>query len=283
MFVPFLIMLREGLEITLIISLIASYLKKTKREKLFIAMWEGVFFAIFLCILLGILINETIGEFPQKQQEFLEFIIAIIAVIIMTYMVFWMRNISIKIKKKLEYDINKVCNKNTKWSLILIVFLAVLREGLESVFFLLTILNQNKIINALLGAFLGIGLSIIIGLLFYYFGKYIKLFKFFKWSSIFILFIAAGIASSAIRSLHEAGLWNFLQEIVFDLSKNSFFSSNTFYGTLLEGILGYRESPTISEIIVYFLYLIITLVLFFILPSNFNFFKFKKIKLKSLF
>ena len=61
MFVPFLIMLREGLEAALIVSLIASYLKRTQRGRWIGVMWIGVFLAAALCLGLGILINETTG------------------------------------------------------------------------------------------------------------------------------------------------------------------------------------------------------------------------------
>ncbi|EGJ00786.1 ferrous iron permease efeU domain protein [Shigella dysenteriae 155-74] len=79
MFVPFLIMLREGLEAALIVSLIASYLKRTQRGR-----WIGVLLAAALCLGLGIFINETTGEFPQKEQELFEGIVAVIAVVILT-------------------------------------------------------------------------------------------------------------------------------------------------------------------------------------------------------
>ena len=69
MFVPFLIMFREGLEAALIVSLIASYLKRTQRSQWLGAVWIGVIVAAALCLALGIFINETTGEFPQKQQE----------------------------------------------------------------------------------------------------------------------------------------------------------------------------------------------------------------------
>lgn len=266
MFVPFLIMLREGLEITLIISFIASYLKKTNKKELFLSMWQGIISAVFLCFAIVIVIDKTTGEFPQKQQELFESIVSIFTVIIMTYMVFWMKQTSINIKLKLKQNIDKIFTENSinnKWSIKIIVFLSVLREGLESIFFLLSSFQQDVGIFAPVGAILGLTLAIIIGLLFYFFSKNINLSSFFKWSSFLILFIAAGIASGVIRSLHEAGLWNFLQEVVFDLSNNSILSSNTLLGTLLSSILGLTESPTIGEVIVYFAYLLPMLFMFF--------------------
>ncbi|MVZ10570.1 iron permease, partial [Enterobacteriaceae bacterium 8376wG6] len=102
MFVPFLIMFREGLEAALIVSLIASYLKRTQRSQWLGAVWIGVIVAAALCLALGIFINETTGEFPQKQQELFEGIVAVVAVLILTYMVFWMRKVSKSVKVHLE-------------------------------------------------------------------------------------------------------------------------------------------------------------------------------------
>ena len=102
MFVPFLIMLREGLEAALIVSLIASYLKRTQRGRWIGVMWIGVLLAAALCLALGVFINETTGEFPQKEQELFEGIVAVIAVVILTWMVFWMRKVSRNVKVQLE-------------------------------------------------------------------------------------------------------------------------------------------------------------------------------------
>lgn len=70
----------------------------------------------------------------------------------------------------------------------------------------------------------------------------------------------------AIRAFHEAGLWNLFQDTAFDLS--NVLSTHTLFGTLLEGIFGYQETPSISEVAVYLLYLIPALVLFALPPRN---------------
>jgi FTR1 family protein len=154
MFVPFLIMLREGLEAALIVSLIASYLKRTQRGRWIGVMWIGVFLAAALCLGLGILINETTGEFPQKEQELFEGIVAVIAVVILTWMVFWMRKVSRNVKVQLEQAVDNALQKgnNHGWALIMMVFFAVAREGLESVFFLLAAFQQDVGIWPPLGA-----------------------------------------------------------------------------------------------------------------------------------
>ncbi len=263
MFVPFLIMLREGLEAALIVSLIASYLKRTQRSEWFGAMWVGVVVAAALCLGVGYFINETTGEFPQKEQELFEGIVAVIAVCILTYMVFWMRKVSRNVKAQLEDAVDNALQKgkSSGWALIMMVFLAVAREGLESVFFLLAAFQLDVGFGPPLGAMLCLATAIILGMLIYWGGVRLNLASFFKWTSLFILFVAAGLAAGAIRAFHEAGLWNHFQSIAFDLSNT--LSTSTLVGTLLEGMLGYQEAPSVSEVAVWFIYLVPALLLFF--------------------
>ncbi len=263
MFVPFLIMFREGLEAALIVSLIASYLKRTQRSQWLGVVWIGVILAAALCLGLGIFINETTGEFPQKQQELFEGLVAVVAVCILTYMVFWMRKVSRSIKTHLEGAIDNALSagKGQGWALVAMVFFAVAREGLESVFFLLAAFQQDVGVQAPIGAVLGLVCAILVGMMIYWGGIKLHLAKFFKWTSLFILFVAAGLAAGAIRAFHEAGLWNYLQDIAFNLT--DVLSTHSLLGTFLEGILGYQEAPSVSEVLVYFLYLIPALIFFF--------------------
>jgi len=178
-------------------------------------------------------------------------------------MVFWMRKVSRSIKVHLEGAIDNALNsgRGQGWALVAMVFFAVAREGLESVFFLLAAFQQDVGIAAPIGAMLGLGAAIVLGFLIYYGGVKLHLAKFFKWTSLFILFVAAGLAAGAIRAFHEAGLWNGLQDVAFDLSNT--LSTHSLFGTLLEGMFGYQEAPSVSEVLVYFLYLIPALFFFF--------------------
>ena len=74
-------------------------------------------------------------------------------------------------------------------------------------------------------------------------------------------FVAAGTAAGAIRAFHEAGLWNHYQSVAFDLSAT--LSTHTLFGTLLESLLGYQEAPSVSEVVVWLIYLIPALLLFY--------------------
>lgn len=269
-FVPFLIMLREGLEAALIVSLIASYLSRTGRRQWMGAIWVGALTAAALCLAIGWAINETTGEFPQKQQELFEGIVALVAVVMLSYMVFWMRRVASSSKADLQQAVDRALSggSSTRQALALIamVFLAVAREGMESVFFLIAAFQQDVGAAAPAGAVAGLLSAIILGLLIYFGGTRLPLGAFFRWSGVFILFVAAGLAAGAIRAFHEAGLWNHFQSIAFNLSQ--VLSTHSLAGTLLEGLLGYQETPSVSEVGVYLLYLLPALVLFFREPRQ---------------
>ena len=262
MFVPFLIMLREGLEAALIVSLIASYLKRTQRGRWIGVMWIGVFLAAALCLALGIFINETTGEFPQKEQELFEGIVAAIAVVVLTWMVFWMRKVSRNVKVQLEQAVDSALarSNNHGWALIMMVFFAVAREGLESVFFLLAIFQQSHSWQAPVGALLGTLVAVAIGYGLYLGGVRLDLRRFFRLTGLFILLVAAGLLAGVLRKFHEAGLWNHLQQVVVDLSGTLPLDSPL--GALLSGLFGYQEAPVVGEVIVYVGFLLVTVVLF---------------------
>jgi high-affinity iron transporter len=76
--------------------------------------------------------------------------------------------------------------------------------------------------------------------------------------------VAAGLLAGALRAFHEAGLWNGLQGTAFDIS--AFVPQDGLSGTLLSGVFGYQDAPTVGEVIVYFAYLIPALILFFSPP-----------------
>ena len=72
MLVPFLIMLREGVEASLIVGIVASYLTQTSRSNRLFAVWAGGVLAVLLCAAVGLLLAIINADFPQRQQELFE-------------------------------------------------------------------------------------------------------------------------------------------------------------------------------------------------------------------
>ena len=262
MLAPFLIMLREGLEAALIVGIIASYLRQTGRGAWLPTIWIGVFLAVALALFTGAGLLLVSAEFPQKAQEAFEAAVGLVAVGVLTWMVFWMRRAARSIRSGLQADIERAMTapEGAAWALLGMAFFAVAREGLESVFFLLAIFQQSAGPAMPLAALAGVLVSVALGLLIYWGGVRIDLRLFFRWTGIFILFVAAGLLAGVLRSLHEAGLWNGLQTMAFDLSDSLPVSSLA--GTVFSGFFGYDDTPTLGEILVWAAYLAVTLFLF---------------------
>lgn len=262
MLVAFLIMLREGIEAALIVAIIAGYLRRTGRGDWMPAIWIGIAAAIGLCILLAVGLELAGAEFPQKQQELFEGAVALIAAGMLTSMVLWMRKAARSIKGTLHRSIDDALEGGRRQGLALAVvaFLAVGREGLESVFFLLATVQQDVGAQVPVGAALGLAVAIGIGVAIYQGGARIDLRRFFRWTGVFIIAVAAGLVAAALRSFHEAGLWNYLQAIAFDLTE--ILPADGVLGTALAGLFGYRDAPAVGEVLVYLAYLVPVLWLF---------------------
>lgn len=255
MLIAFLIMLREGIEAALIVGIVAGFLRQAGYQHLMSKVWLGVFLAALLCSGVGWLIHQTTGEIPQKQQEFVVGIIGMIAVGMLTYMVLWMQKAAKSMKQHLQDSVQAALNKGgSGWALVLMAFLAVLREGMESVFFLIVVFEQSSTPNMPIGAVLGLLASIAVGVLLYQGGIRLNLSKFFCWTGVFLIFVAAGLLSGAFRALHEAGVWNWGQTIVADFSR--VLHEDSPLGVLLGGFLGYTDHPTVSDVTWYLVYLL---------------------------
>ncbi|KGM30679.1 iron uptake transporter permease EfeU [Inquilinus limosus] len=262
MLVPFLIMMREGIEAALIVGIIAGYLRQTGRTQWMPLVWIGIAIAVLLSIAVGIVLNLISAEFPQREQELFEAVVGLVAVFVLTSMVFWMRKAARSIKAQLQHSVDAALEGHDAKGLALIgmAFFAVAREGLESVFFLLATFQQDVGLAAPIGALAGVAVAVAVGFAIFWFGVRLNLKRFFRWTGLFILVVAAGLLAGSLRALHEAGLWNGLQEIAFDLSH--ILPIDGPLGSVLAGIFGYQDTPTVGEVAVYILFLLVTLPLF---------------------
>ena len=266
MLIPFLIMFREGLEAALIVAIVASYLKQSGQGRWLPAVWLGAIVAAGLCLALGLYMNHIQSEFPQKQQELFEAVVALVAAGMLGSMVFWMKSSAKSIKGGLHEAIDAALHRQQRRALgiVSLVFFAVAREGLESVFFLLAAFQQDVGIYAPIGAVLGVVTAVVAGALIYKGSLRLNMQRFFKWTGVFILFVAAGLLSSSLKAFHEAGLWNHLQTTAYDLTQ--VLPTHSVLGVLLGALFGYQDAPAIGEVLIWFLFIVPALLWF--LPNK---------------
>ena len=101
---------------------------------------------------------------------------------------------------------------------------------------------------------LGLVAAVAIGLGLYRGGVRINLTRFFRFTGLVLVFVAAGLLATAAHTAHEAGWINGLQGQALDLSW--LVQPGTVSGSLLTGMLGLQPSPTVIEAGVYLLYAI---------------------------
>src|SRR4029077_14295269 len=133
----FVIGLREGLEASLIVGIIAAFLVKQGRRDVLSWVFVGVGAGVLLCTGVGVLLRVISQNLPQRQQEGLETVIGAIAVLMVTYMVVWMKRHSRDLKGQPEGAATSalaVARVLPWWQWR---FWAVMREGFETVVFLL--------------------------------------------------------------------------------------------------------------------------------------------------
>jgi high-affinity iron transporter len=249
----FVIALREGVEASLIVGIIAAFLAKEGRQDAMRQMWIGVGIAIALCTAVAIALDVVGQQLPQREQEGLETVIGLIAVSTISYMIVWMRRHARGIKAALEGEAASALATGSTMALVGMAFLAVLREGFEtSVFLLAAFQDATDTTAAGTGAVLGLAGAVAIGLGLYRGGVRINLTRFFRITGLVLVFVAAGLLATAAHTAHEAGWINGLQGQALDLSW--LVQPGTVSGSLLTGMLGLQPAPTVVEVLAYALY-----------------------------
>lgn len=262
----FVIGLREGIEASLIVGIVAAFVRQNGEPRAMRKVWAGVVAAILLCVGIGLALEALDENLPQRQQEMLETVIAVIAVAMVTYMIVFMRRHARHLKGELEERAGAAIAKGTTGALILMAFLAVMREGLETVVFLIAAFHVTHNKGAAVGgAVLGIVVAAIVGALIYAGGMRVNLAKFFTGTALVLVLVAAGLLSFAAHTAHEADWLHVGLGQALDLS--SFVEPGTVRSALITGVLGIQPKPTWSEVIAWVAYFV-PMTIFVLWPAR---------------
>lgn len=255
MLTTFVVGLREGLEAALIVGIVAAFLNRSGRRDAIRYVWLGVLLAVLVCTGIAVGLWMLSSELTQQAQENLETVIGLIAVGMVTYMILWMRRHARGMKQELEGAVSEALAKGSAAALVGMAVLAVLREGIETVVFLLALFRSTEVPQyAGLGAALGILVSAGLGYAIYKGGIRLNLARFFRVTGIVLVFVAAGLLMSAAHTAHSAGWLNIGQQQALDLTW--LVRPGTVVESLLTGVLGLQPKPTVIELVVWLAYLI---------------------------
>ncbi len=256
----FIIALREGLEAALIVGIVIAYVQKSNRKPLVIYVWIGVAGAVALSLVLGALLNFTSQTLSERGSAMFAGVTSLLAVILVTWMVFWMKKTARSLRSNLA---NKVDTAFLAGPLALagVAFFAVIREGLETSIFVYSSFNSvADPVSSALGLVTGFATSITIGYLIFKATLKIDLAKFFTYTGVALIVVAAGVLSYAVHEFQELGYLPGADSYIFDLT--SIVGPQSLVGAFLSGSVGFDANTSWLQAGIYTLFLVIVLGLY---------------------
>ncbi len=262
----YLIGLREGLEATLVVSILIAFLVKSGRRERLGQVWLGVAAAVVVSVAFGFVLTYVANDLlTGAQQELFEAITSLLAVTFVTWMIFWMRSFARSLAKDLRGRLEDAIGLGT-FAVVIMAFLAVAREGLETtMLFYAAAQGATTASGPLVGIILGVLTAIALGWFIYFGAVRVNLTTFFRWTGLGLILVAAGIFKYGVHDLQEANVLPGLTSFAFDISHH--YNGSTWYAALLDGMFNFTASPTVLEVIAWLVYLVPVLVLF-LLPAR---------------
>jgi high-affinity iron transporter len=257
----FLIFLREGIEASMIVSILLAYLDRAGQRRHFRDVFVGVGAALLLVAVGGVAIYLTLKNYAgSRTQTIFETFTYLVAAAVLTYMTFWMRNHARSLGRDLRDRADAAMDGRARFGLGALAFQAVGREGLESMVFTLAIVFATSGKGAIAGGAAGLAVSLLVALAIYRFGRKINVGVFFTTVGALLMIFAAGLVADAVENLQHLGWIHFLTSQVWNTSR--LLGESSTGGDILHSFFGYADQPTVLQLVVYFTYLATTVAAF---------------------
>ncbi len=265
----FLLSLREGLEAALIIGILLGALQRLGRRDLARYIWSGVGSAIVVSLALAAALTAAGIEFEGSTEQLFEAVTLLLAAAMLTGMIFWMKSQGARITQRLQAEVAQAARLAPVgtpaeaptgrgvggWSLFLVAFLAVVREGVELALLLTAAGFGTSLGSLVLGTGLGLACAAVTGSLLYAGVIRLDLKRFFGVTNVLLLIFAAGMVGLGMHELVEAGIAPAIVAPVWNL--NPVLDEKSIVGQVLKTLLGYNGNPALIEVIAYAGYLLL--------------------------
>lgn len=253
-----LIGLREGLEASIVVMILAAFLVKSNRRDALKWVWLGVGAAIIMTVAVFLVIQYGENTISGLAAEAIAGIASLVAVVIVTTMVLWMKKAAAGLSGELRAEMAQALETGAP-AVAMLAFLAVGREGVETALFMVGY-AEAETLWPLTGLVVGVLISAAIAYGMYRGAVRLDLAKFFTCTGVFLVLVAAGILSYGIGALQTVGWLPGLAHRAFDIT--SWFNWSSWYGEAIQGIFNITPTPTLLQLACWLVYLVIVLVLF---------------------
>ena len=251
MVASFVVAAREGLEASLILAILSAYLTKTANTGKMRALWLGAAAAVLASLLLAGAVFAVAGELSGRAEEAFEGFSMAFAAAVLSYMILWMRRQSRSMRHELENQVRAALQVGSYGALAAVAFIAVFREGAETVLFLLAGSEGTGAGSTLAGAGLGLAVAAALGYLVFQGSHRLNLRLFFGITGVVLLFFAAGLVGRAAAAFQVAGLF---PGTISAWDTRWFLDDQSFPGGIANGLLGYSSAPSLLQVMFYAAY-----------------------------
>ncbi|HMK30347.1 MAG TPA: Fe-S-containing protein [Terriglobales bacterium] len=193
--------LREGVEAALIVGIVLAYLAKVGRPDL----KRYVYAALGAAFVGSLAAAVVLSRLRLNQDIFEGWIMLVAAVFVVTMIIFMMRTAA-RLKGEIETRVGSLASTGSKIGLFAFVFLMVLREGVETVLILSAVSLNSSDLASFLGTLIGVSLAVLFGITFVKGSVRIDLRKFFRVTTVILLFVAFQLLISGLHELSENGV-----------------------------------------------------------------------------
>ncbi|MHB2029439.1 MAG: FTR1 family iron permease [Acidimicrobiales bacterium] len=265
----FVIFFREGIEASMIVAILLSYLNRLGQRRHFRDVLWGVAAALVLVLVGGVSAFELVRHYEGSNvQTYFETATFLVAATALTYMTFWMQRHARSIGEELERRSDLALSTGARAGLGLLAFQAVGREGLETMVFTLAIvfasskqagtpIHGNLL---LLGAGLGLALALCVAFAIYRMGAKLNLRRFFQVLGVLLMIFAAGLLADAVENLQQLNWLPFGREVLWNSTGLVSEASNT--GDVLHSLVGYADRPTLLQVALWTAYVALSTTIF---------------------
>lgn len=253
-----LIGLREGLEASIVVMILVAFLVKSDRRDALKWVWLGVGAAIAMTVGVFLVIQFGENTITGLGAEAIAGVASLAAVGIVTTMVLWMKKASAGLSGQLRSEMAQALRTGGP-AVATLAFLAVGREGVETALFMVGY-AEAETLWPLTGLIVGVLIAAAIAYGMYQGAVRINLAKFFTYTGVFLILVAAGILSYGIGALQTVGWLPGLAHRAFDIT--SWMNWSSWYGEVIQGVFNVTPTPTVLQLVCWLAYLVIVLALF---------------------
>lgn len=248
------------LEASLVVGIIYLLLIKTNQTEQLPKLWLAVAASILASILVGYSVIQAKNALGNDSiRALFEGVFLYITALLIWYVIFWLSK-HVSDRKILEDQATQALALSS-WGIFLVVFFAILREGFETAVFLISSFSITGSFSYV-GFVIGAVMAIAIGYLIVQQGRKVNLKYIFKYTTLLLVFLSAGMVAYGTHELEEYLVksdqikkeeiyrpWDILQPI--NDGDYHPMHDKGIIGVFLKGFFGYNSNPNVIELVLW--------------------------------